>query len=95
MLRKYPALSIVFPLFLACANEFADAQSPTGSHPNVGILITGDTGYGPEYPEDTDFEDRFSEEQYLVSVPNDGHSPFVPLIEYSFDRRSHRYDQSD
>ena len=95
MLRKYSVLLIVFPLFLACANESAEAQSPTGSDLNVGILIFGDTGYGPEYPEITDFEDRFSEEQYLLSVPNDGHSPFVPLIEYSFVRRSHRYGQSD
>ena len=67
MLRKSAALSIVFPLFLAGANQPADAQSQTGSDLNVGILIFGDTGYTSEYPEDTDYEDRFTEEQYLAS----------------------------
>ena len=31
----------------------------------------------------------------LLSVPGDGHALSVPLIEYSFDRRSHRYGQND
>ena len=59
--------SIVFPLFLAHADEAAEAQSPGGSDLDVGILIFGDTGYGPEYPEDSDFEDSFNVEQYLAS----------------------------
>ena len=67
MSPKSVVSSIVFALFLAHANEAAEAQSPGGSDLDVGILIFGDTGYGPEYPEDTDFEDSFSVEQYLAS----------------------------
>ena len=63
MLRKYTALLIVFPLFLASAGETAQAQ--TGPALDVGILIFGDTGYLPQYPEAEDYEDRFTEEQYL------------------------------
>ena len=67
MSPKSVVFSIVFPLFLAHANEAAEAQSLAGSDLDVGILIFGDTGYGPEYPEDTDFEDSFNVEQYLAS----------------------------
>ena len=67
MSPKSVVYSIVFPLFLAHANEAAEAQSLAGSDLDVGILIFGDTGYGPDYPEDTDFEDSFSVEQYLAS----------------------------
>ena len=67
MSPKSAVFSIVFPLFLAHANEAAEAQSLDGSDLDVGILIFGDTGYGPEYPEVTDFDDRFSVEQYLAS----------------------------
>ena len=67
MSPKSVVFSIVFALFLAHADEAAEAQSPGGSDLDVGILIFGDTGYGPEYPEDTDFEDSFNVEQYLAS----------------------------
>ena len=67
MSPKSVVFSIVFPLFLAHADEAAEAQSPGGSDLDVGILIFGDTGYGPEYPEDSDFEDSFNVEQYLAS----------------------------
>ncbi len=67
MSPKSAVFSIVFPLFLAHADEAAEAQSPGGSDLDVGILIFGDTGYGPDYPEDTDFEDSFNVEQYLAS----------------------------
>ena len=67
MSPKFVVFSIVFPLFLAHADEAAEAQSPGGSDLDVGILIFGDTGYGPDYPEDTDFEDSFNVEQYLAS----------------------------
>ena len=67
MSPKSVVFSIVFPLFLAHADEAAEAQSLAGSDLDVGILIFGDTGYGPEYPEDTDFEDSFSVEQFLAS----------------------------
>ena len=67
MSPKSVVFSIVFPLCLAHADEAAEAQSLAGSDLDVGILIFGDTGYGPEYPEDTDFEDSFNVEQYLAS----------------------------
>ena len=67
MSPKSVVFLIVFALFLAHADEAAEAQSPGGSDLDLGILIFGDTGYGPEYPEDTDFEDSFNVEQYLAS----------------------------
>ena len=67
MLRKSTALPAVIPLLLACAGEPVEAQSQTAQDLDVGILLYGDTGYLPQYPEAEDYENSFSVEQYLAS----------------------------
>ena len=67
MTTKSVAHLAVLPLLILYAHQPDEPQSQTGSESSVGILIFGDTGYHPQYPEDSDYEDRFTEEQYLAS----------------------------
>jgi hypothetical protein len=48
----------------------------------VGILIYGDTGYHPDYPDQDDYIDLFSQEQYLAAEREDWLDDKRPSDEY-------------
>ena len=73
---------IVFSLLLCFAHQPDAPQSQSRTDPGVGILIFGDMGYHPDYPDKDDYEDRFTEEQYLASEWEDWLEDKRPPQEY-------------
>ncbi|HNP34783.1 MAG TPA: metallophosphoesterase [Woeseiaceae bacterium] len=51
----------------ACTNQATTPQGETADDFRTGILIFGDSGNHPNYPDQDDFEDLFTKEQYLES----------------------------
>lgn len=60
----------------ACTNR---TDTPT---PSVGILVYGDTGYHPDYPDQDDYDDLFTLEEYLESEWEDWVEDKRPADEY-------------
>lgn len=67
MLRNSIALLTVSVFLVSCTNN-ADAPTATvDTSLSIGILVYGDTGYHPGYPDQDDYEDLFSLEEYMQS----------------------------
>ena len=52
---------------VACSTTVQTGSESRQPAPRVGILLYGDSGYLLEYPDQDDYEDLFTEEQYLQS----------------------------
>lgn len=65
MLRKTNFLLTVSVLLCACSNDASTPAATADAPLNVGIIVFGDTGYHPYYPDEDDYEDLFSAEDYL------------------------------
>lgn len=56
-------------LLTACASgpdtRFSSGTKNTAKSDGIGILLFGDSGYLPEYPDEDDYVDLFDEQQYL------------------------------
>lgn len=66
----------------SCATTEQPQTQPAETDLSVGILLFGDTGYHPDYPDQDDYEDLFTEEQYLQSELNDWIEDKRPIDEY-------------
>lgn len=67
MTPKSVALFAIFSLLISYPHQHDAPRSQSGTDLSVGILIFGDTGYHPDYPEEGDYEDLYTEDQYLAS----------------------------
>lgn len=78
-----PSCAILAICLLAgCVQAPSDAAAPSEQPLSVGILMFGDSGYHLMYPDQDDFEDRYSEEQYLESEWQDWLEDKRPEDEY-------------
>ncbi|MDA0680997.1 MAG: metallophosphoesterase [Proteobacteria bacterium] len=82
MNRKAIALIAVSIVLTSCTTGGPPAQKPAESPLSVGILVYGDTGYHPDYPDQDDYEDLFTAEQYLESEWQDWLEDKRPPDEY-------------
>jgi len=85
--REYPIAAIVAGLFLGfallgCSSSPVSQSSAVDQPVSVGILIFGDSGYHLDYPDQDDFEDLFSEEQYLQKEWDDWVEDMRPEDEF-------------
>ena len=71
------------PILLSSCATYTESGPPTVDAPlSVGILLYGDTGYHPQYPDQDDYEDLFSPEEYLQSEWDDWLDDKRPPDEY-------------
>tara|TARA_R110002049_G_scaffold25557_10_gene89696 strand:- start:3206 stop:4483 length:1278 start_codon:yes stop_codon:yes gene_type:complete len=81
---KRNAAGTLFLVVLCAACSAPQTTTPAADNKaeHVGILIFGDSGYHPDYPDQDDYEDLFTEEQYLESEWQDWLEDHRPVDEY-------------
>ena len=72
---KFQTVILASVLLTACASApdkpAADDVKSTPVSDSIGILLYGDSGYLPEYPDDDDYVEVFDEQQYLAKEKAD------------------------
>ena len=66
MLRNSIALLTVSIFLVSCSSKEGAPTTTIDAPLSIGILVYGDTGYHPDYPDQDDYEDLFSAEEYLA-----------------------------
>lgn len=69
-------------LLHACTSTVQPEPARTATFPEVRILLYGDSGYDLNYPDQDDFEELFTREQYLQSEWNDWVEDNRPIDEF-------------
>lgn len=82
MLRNSIALLTLGLFVSSCASNTGTPVSSNAAPLSVGILVYGDTGYHPDYPDQDDYEDLFSAEDYLQAEWDDWLEDKRPRDEY-------------
>jgi len=67
MLRNSIAILTVSLLLASCTSKQGEPTAAVETPLSVGVLIYGDTGYHPDYPDQDDYVDLFSEEEFLAA----------------------------
>ncbi len=76
------ALVSVALVLSSCTTTDLPPADNTGNSLSVGVLVYGDTGYHPKYPDQDDYEDLFSPEEYLQTEWDDWLEDKRPAAEY-------------
>ncbi len=82
MLRISIALVTVSVFLSSCSVDEPAPLVIDDAAMSVGILVYGDTGYHPDYPDQDDYVDLFSEEEFLQSEQADWLDDKRPADEY-------------
>jgi len=82
MLRISIVLVSVSFFLSSCGTDDAPPPASEDSPLSVGILVYGDTGYHPDYPDQDDYEDLFTEEEFLAIEQADWLEDKRPADEY-------------
>lgn len=82
MLRLSISLLTVSIFLVACTGMPAGPADSTDTSLQVGILVYGDTGYHPNYPDQDDYDDLFSAEEFLAAEWADWVEDKRPQHEY-------------
>lgn len=82
MLRNAIALLTISVLLVSCTSDRVAPAAAVETPLSIGILVYGDTGYHPEYPDQDDYEDLFSHEEYLAKEWQDWIEDKRPRDEY-------------
>lgn len=82
MIRKLLILLVSIVILPACAGNQNSATSGAIETSDIGILIYGDTGYHPNYPDQDDYEDLYSPEEWLQAERDDWLDDKRPPDEY-------------
>jgi tartrate-resistant acid phosphatase type 5 len=66
-MRRTLIIFLTISIFLSsCTKNAVEPAVDVDAHLSVGILIYGDTGYHPDYPDQDDYDDLFSPEEYVA-----------------------------
>jgi len=82
MLRISTALVTVSFFLSSCTSDEVAPIASDDATLSVGILVYGDTGYHPDYPNQDDYVDLFSEEDFLAAEWADWLEDKRPADEY-------------
>tara|TARA_R110002096_G_scaffold6206_10_gene28599 strand:- start:8452 stop:9738 length:1287 start_codon:yes stop_codon:yes gene_type:complete len=82
MIRKLLILLVSIGLLPACAGNPSSATNDAIETSDIGILIYGDTGYHPNYPDQDDYDDLYSPEEWLQAEWDDWVEDKRPADEY-------------
>jgi len=82
MQRISIALMTIVIFLSSCTNDPIEPATNDTVALSVGILVYGDTGYHPDYPDQDDYVDLFSEEGYLAAEWADWLEDKRPADEY-------------
>jgi len=82
-MQRFSFALVAISIFIAsCASHDVEPVASDDAALSVGILVYGDTGYHPDYPDQDDYIDLFSEEDYLATEWADWLEDKRPVDEY-------------
>jgi hypothetical protein len=82
MLRNTITLLTLSTLAMSCTKDEAAPAASDDTPLSIGILVYGDTGYHPDYPDQDDYVDLFSEEEFEAAELADWIDDKRPRDEY-------------
>lgn len=81
-MRILIALLTAAAVLAGCGGGSQNPEPQPAAQPGVGILIFGDSGYHPDYPDQDDYDDLYTAEEYLAAEWDDWVEDKRPPDEY-------------